>query len=136
MRRRTFNRRFDRWLGLSQYGFPFAIGPHSTPVARFRAIARRSRFAGKGRFLRLSAALAMTATWPIGALFTASKIYRRLRRRGGSPRGPRVLLDMYWLALRHSIPPVEYAIMASTIRKSAGTCTNTSIGTICPGSPR
>jgi len=33
---------------LSEIGFPFALGPYPTPVARFRALALRARFHNKG----------------------------------------------------------------------------------------
>jgi len=33
-----------------------------------------------------------------------------MRERALAPHGIHVLVDMYWLALRHSIPPVEYAL--------------------------
>ena len=52
----------------------------------------------------------MTVGWPFGALLTALTTHARMRARGQSPHGARVLFDMYWLALRHSIPPLEYAL--------------------------
>jgi hypothetical protein len=33
-----------------------------------------------------------------------------MRHQGQAPNGLGVLLDMYWLALRHNIPPLEYAL--------------------------
>jgi hypothetical protein len=107
-----FRRHYDRdkWIALTQYGFPFSIGLDPTPVARFRAVARRSRFAWHGRLLHTLAKIAMTLGWPVGALFTALKTRAGMRERGQTPNGVRVLLDMYWLALRHSIPPLEYAL--------------------------
>jgi Sugar-transfer associated ATP-grasp len=105
-----FGRRFGKWIALSQYGFPFSVGPYPTSVARFRALARRSRFMWKGRLFHTIAKIAMTLGWPLGALFAALKTHARMRQRGQAPDGARVLLDMYWLALRHSIPPLEYAL--------------------------
>ena len=105
-----FRRRFGKWIALSQYGFPFSVGPYPTSVARFRAVARRSRFAWHGRLFHTLANIAMTLGWPVGAFFTALKTRARMRERGQAPNGVRVLLDMYWLALRHSIPPLEYAL--------------------------
>jgi hypothetical protein len=108
-RRGFLRRRFARWLALGQYGFPFALGPFPTPVARFRAVARRTRFAGHP-YLRVVPRVAMALGWPVGALSTAIGTRRRMRQRGQAPHGGRVLIDMYWLALRHSIPPLEYAL--------------------------
>ena len=105
-----FRRRFGKWIALSQYGFPFSVGPYSTSVGRFRALARRSRFAWHGRLFHTLANIALTLGWPVGAFFTALKTRARMRERGQAPNGVRVLLDMYWLALRHSIPPLEYAL--------------------------
>jgi hypothetical protein len=105
-----FRRRFDKWIALSQYGFPFSLGLYPTPVARFRAVARRSRFAWHGRLLHTLAKIAMTLGWPVGALFTVLKTRAGMRECGQAPDSVRVLLDMYWLALRHSIPPLEYAL--------------------------
>jgi hypothetical protein len=105
-----FRRRFGKWVALSQCGFPFSLGPYPTSVARFRAVARRSRYAWKGRLLRTLANIAMTLGWPIGAFSTALEVHARMRKLGQTPNGARILLDMYWLALRHSIPPVEYEI--------------------------
>jgi hypothetical protein len=99
-------RRFSRWIALGQYGFPFSIGRSATPVGRFRALARRSRMAGAAR---LPARLAMTLAWPVGALVTANR-RRRLARARGRPFGLRRLADMYWLALRHNIPPLEHEV--------------------------
>jgi Sugar-transfer associated ATP-grasp len=98
----------DQWIALSQYGFPFSVGPYPTSVARFRAVARRSRFAWHGRLLHTLAKIAMTLGWPVGAFVTALKTRARMREGGQVPNGARILLDMYWLALRHSIPPLEY----------------------------
>jgi hypothetical protein len=56
------------------------------------------------------AAGAMTLSWPFGAFSTALRIRARMHRRAQVPHGIRVLVDMYWLALRHSIPPLEYAL--------------------------
>jgi hypothetical protein len=105
-----FHRRFDRWIGLTQYGFPFSVGPYATSVARFRAIARRSRFARSGRLFHKLANIAMTLGWPVGAFFTALQMRARMRAQGQAPNGIPILLDIYWLALRHSIPPLEYAL--------------------------
>jgi hypothetical protein len=55
----------------------------------------------------------MTAAWPAGALMTALEMQRALRDEG-KPAGLAVLLDMYWLALRHSIPPLEYKLYGFT----------------------
>ncbi len=103
-------RRFGRWIALGHYGFPFSIGRYSSPVGRFRALARRSRFATRGRVARALAGVAMTLAWPFGAFSTALGIQAWMRTRGQAPNGLHVLLDMYWLALRHSIPPLEYAL--------------------------
>ena len=105
-----FRRRFGKWIALSQYGFPFSVGPYPTSVARFRAVARRSRFVQKSRLFHMLANFALTLGWPVGAFFTALKTRARMRERGQAPNDVRVLLDMYWLALRHSIPPLEYAL--------------------------
>jgi Sugar-transfer associated ATP-grasp len=105
-----FRRRFDKWIALSQYGFPFSVGPYPTSVARFRAVARRSRFAWHGRLFRMLGNIALTLSWPVGAFYTVLKTRARMRERGQVPSGVRVLFDMYWLALRHSVPPLEYAL--------------------------
>jgi hypothetical protein len=104
-----FGRRFGKWIALSQYGFPFSVGPAPTPVARFRSLARRSRF-GKDKFSHRLANITMTLGWPFGAFSTALKTRCRMRERGQAPNGMRLLLDMYGLALLHSIPPLEYAL--------------------------
>jgi hypothetical protein len=104
-----FRRRFGRWIALGQYGFPFAIGRYETPVGRFRAVARRSRFARQNALVRVLMTVAMTLLWPFGA-FTASLSTCRNARTRGRDYDTRQLLDMYWLALRHSIPPLEYAL--------------------------
>jgi hypothetical protein len=109
-RLRFFGNRFDKWIALSKYGFPFSIGHYSSPVGRFRALARRSRFTGRIHLLRMLAAGAMTLGWPFGAFSTALRARARMRQRSQEPHGTRVFVDMYWLALRHSIPPVEYAL--------------------------
>lgn len=103
-------RRFGKWIALGHYGFPFSIGRYSSPVGRFRALARRSRFATRVRLVRALAGVAMTLAWPFGAFSTALEIRAWMRRRGQAPNGVQVLQDMYWLALRHCIPPLEYAL--------------------------
>lgn len=55
----------------------------------------------------------MAAAWPVGALATALEMQRSLRDEA-KPAGLAVLLDMYWLALRHSIPPLEYKLYGFT----------------------
>lgn len=105
----VFRHRFDRWIALSQYGFPFSAGPWRTPVARFRALARRTRFARHGRLFRALAHIAMTLCWPVGACLTARATYARMWP-GKGQHEMRVFFDMIWLALRHSIPPLEYAL--------------------------
>ena len=109
-RRGIFQRRFGRWIALGHYGFPFSVGPYPTSVARFRALARRSRFARKHDVIHCLASIAMTLGWPFGALSTALTMRALMRDRGHAPHGASVLLDMYWLALRHSVPPLEYAL--------------------------
>ena len=101
--------RFGRWFALAQYGFPFAIGFPASAVARFRA-GGRARYAHRSAGARLLIYIAMTAGWPVGAFLTAHRTIARMRTRGQRPCGRRVLLDMYWLALRYSIPPLEYAL--------------------------
>jgi len=101
--------RFGRWFALAQYGFPFAIGFPASAVARFRA-GGRARYAHRSAGARLLIYIAMTAGWPVGAFLTAHRTIARMRTRGQRPCGGRVLLDMYWLALRYSIPPLEYAL--------------------------
>ena len=101
-------RRFGRVMALAHYDFPFALGPFPTPVSRLRALARRSRGA-RHRF-RFFANIAMTLGWPLGAFTTALRTRAQMRARGQAPHGMGVLFDMYWLALRHSIPPLEYAL--------------------------
>jgi hypothetical protein len=103
-----FRRRFGRWIALGQYGFPFSVGRYTTPIGRFRAMARRTRFAGRGQLLRIPLEIAMTLAWPVGALLGALQICRHPSMRGRR-FGSAQFLDMYWLALRHSIPPLEYA---------------------------
>jgi hypothetical protein len=105
-----FRRRFGKWIALSQYGFPFSVGPHPTPVARFRALARRSRFVWKGQLFRAFANIGMTLSWPVGACVTARATCARIGASGQSPYGIRVFFDMVWLALRYSIPALEYAL--------------------------
>ena len=102
--------RFGAWFALAQFGFPFAIGFAATPVGRFRAFARRSRYAHRGAGFRLLINIAMTLGWPVGAFVLARRTIARMRKRGQAPCGRQVLLDMYWLALRCSIPPLEYAL--------------------------
>jgi hypothetical protein len=103
-------RRFGRVIALSQLGFPFSFGPYSTAVARFRAVARHTRFARHGASARPLLQIAMTLGWPLGAFSTALTTRAHMRERGQTPHGTIVLLDMYWLALRHSIPSLEYAL--------------------------
>jgi hypothetical protein len=103
-------RRFRASIALAQFGFPFSIGKPLTHVGRFRALARRSRFPERRPATRRLARLVMTLSWPFGALFTAMRQWSQMRARAETPHGAGVLLDMYWLALRHSIPPLEYAI--------------------------
>ena len=105
-----FRRCFGKWIAVSQYGFPFSFGPYPTSVARFRALARRSRFAENSRLFHTLASIAMALAWPLGAFSTALKTRARMRERGQAPNGVRILFDMYWLALRRSIPPLEYAL--------------------------
>lgn len=107
---RRVRQRFGPWLALTQFGFPFAIGFPTTPVGRFRALARRSRYAHRGAGVRLLVNIAMTLGWPFGAFVLARRTVARMRKRGQTPCDRRVLLDMYWLALRYSIPPLEYAL--------------------------
>jgi hypothetical protein len=54
--------------------------------------------------------IAMTLGWPFGAFSTALGTRKQMRQHGQAPHGTRVLLDMIWLALRHSIPTLEYAL--------------------------
>jgi Sugar-transfer associated ATP-grasp len=100
----------SEWIALSQYGFPFSIGHCFSPIGRFRALARRSRFLRHDHIMRMLAACAMTLGWPFGACLAAVRSRAWMRYRKQAPNGVRVLLDMYWLALRHSIPPFEYAL--------------------------
>jgi len=51
----------------------------------------------------------MALGWPVGAFATSLRTRRALRAQA-RPHGLGVLFDMYWLALRHSIPPIEYAL--------------------------
>lgn len=102
--------RFGAWFALAQFGFPFAVGFPTTPLGRFRALGRHSRYAHRGAGFRLLINIAMTLGWPLGALLTARRTIARMRKRGQTPCDRRVLLDMYWLALRYSIPPLEYAL--------------------------
>ncbi len=60
--------------------------------------------------MRLFASIAMTLGWPLGAFTTALRAQGQMRARSHAPHGTCVLLDMIWLALRHSIPPLEYAL--------------------------
>ncbi len=108
-RRGFLRRRFGKWLALGQYGFPFSIGRYATPAGRFRALARRSRVAESGRLRRTPLRIAMTLGWPVGAFFTALRTCRNARGRGRD-YGLWQFVGMYWLALRHSIPPLEYAL--------------------------
>lgn len=102
--------RIGRLVALSQLGFPFAIGRYGSPVGRFRALARRSRYPMDRPGVRqIAGALAMTLAWPAGALWSAWQTWRRARADGRSYRW-RELADMAWLAWRHSIPPREYAL--------------------------
>ncbi|MGH7075146.1 MAG: sugar-transfer associated ATP-grasp domain-containing protein [Stellaceae bacterium] len=107
-RRGFVRRRFGKYLALGQYGFPFSWGPYPTPVARFRAVARRTRFARHDR-VRVFTNTAMALGWPIGALTTALRTCRDARARGRT-YGWRQFVDMYRLALRYSIPPLEYVL--------------------------
>jgi hypothetical protein len=107
---RFFWHHFGELIALSNYGFPFSIGHCSSPVGRFRALARRSRFPRSSHALRMLAAAAMTLGWPFGALSTALRTHAWMRQRARAPHGIRVIADMYCLALRHNIPPLEYAL--------------------------
>jgi Sugar-transfer associated ATP-grasp len=109
MKRVRFGHMVRALIALAQFGLPFSIGKPSTPVGRFRALARRSRFAASRPATRRLARLVMTLSWPFGALVSAMRHWSRMRARAQTPHGAGVLLDMYWLALRHSIPPLEYA---------------------------
>jgi hypothetical protein len=60
--------------------------------------------------MHMLAAGAMTLGWPFGAFSTALCARARMREHAQAPHGTRVLVDMYWLALRYSIPPLEYAL--------------------------
>ena len=104
------SRSFTKSIALGQYGFPFAIGNSPIPVAQFRAIARAARFAEQSRIRRGLLRLVMTLTWPLGAFATARRTLAQMREWGRTPHGVSVLLDMVWLALRHSIPPLEYGL--------------------------
>lgn len=100
---------FLRWIELGQYGFPFAIGRYESPVGRFRALARRARYAWRGRLVHALLAIAMTLSWPFGAISATLRTARDARNAGRAyTRGQ--WFDMLWLALRHSIPPLEYAL--------------------------
>ena len=101
-----FRRYFGKWIALSQYGFPFSIGRYATSVGRFRALARQSRFGASARYVRVQTSLAMTLAWPFGAFASARRTCKLARARGRQ-YGLRQFTDMYWLALRHSIPPLE-----------------------------
>jgi hypothetical protein len=103
-------RRLGELKSLSQYGCPFSIGHYSSPVGRFRSLARRSSFMRRGLAVRTLTGIAMTITWPFSAFSAARRTHACLRARGREAIGALVLLDMYWLALRHSIPPLEYAL--------------------------
>jgi len=104
-----FRRYFGKWIALSQYGFPFSIGRYATSVGRFRALARQSRFGASAGYVRVPTSLAMTLAWPFGAFASARRTCKLARARGRQ-YGLRQFTDMYWLALRHSIPPLEYAL--------------------------
>src|ERR1700733_11958479 len=69
-----FRRRFGEFLALSQYGFPFSVSCYPSPVGRFRALARRTRFTRQSGPVRAITAIAMTLTWPFGAFSTAVRI--------------------------------------------------------------
>jgi putative polysaccharide biosynthesis protein len=105
-----FSRNFGKWIALSQYGFPFSFGQNLTAIARFRALARRARYANHNWLPRRLAHTAMALTWPFGAFYAALNALARLRKREQAPHGVRVFFDMYWLALRYSIPPLEYVL--------------------------
>ncbi len=108
-----WRRAVDHWLAVSQYGFPFAVGRYATPIGRVRALARRARAMDRPPLLRFLVRGLMAATWPLGAFATALKTRNRMRR-DAKPAGSAVFLDMYWLALRHSIPPLEYELYGFT----------------------
>jgi hypothetical protein len=103
------HRHFGKWIALAHCGFPFAIGHYSTPVGRFRALARRSLFTRWGMPVRATTGVMMMLAWPFGAFSAALQNHSQMWVRGKAG-GVRMLLDMYWLALRHSIPPVEYVL--------------------------
>ena len=104
-----WHRRLAQWIALSQYGFPFAIGRARTPLMRLRSLARRARFANAPILIRVPLAVAMTLLWPLGAFTTSLRAGREARAQGRD-YGPRQLGDMVALALRHSIPPLEYVL--------------------------
>jgi hypothetical protein len=104
--RSAARRRFD---AVAQLGFPFAFGRYATAVGRFRALARNTRGADRPWLHRWLLRTTMAVTWPVGALMNALEMQTALRDEG-KPAGPAVLMNMYWLALRHSIPPLEYKL--------------------------
>src|SRR5579871_999096 len=107
-------------IALSQFGFPFELGSPSTNVARFRALARRSRFARR-RALRLALNTVTALLWPVGALYRSLDSVAKMRRQMDSRFGARTFFDMYWLALRYSIPPLEYVVygLDTPLRRAA-----------------
>ena len=108
-RRGPFRRRFGRWLALSEQGFPFFVGRCATPTDRFRAFARRTRLSHHGLGMRLLTFMAMTLAWPFGAFASTRRICTSLRKQGRN-YGPWQCAAMYMAALRHSVPPMEYAL--------------------------
>jgi len=52
----------------------------------------------------------MALTWPVGSLWTSVANVRWLRQLDRRPYHLGVLFDIYGMALRHSIPPLEYAL--------------------------
>lgn len=102
------------WLSarfaFAHYGFPFSLRASTTPIARLRALGFRARSMSRNPVKRWLRSAAMTLTWPIGAFFDALRDASALARE--DPRVPVVptLCDMYALALRHNIPPLEYKL--------------------------
>lgn len=93
------------WTRLSQYGFPFhPLGvPFGNPVMhRLRVAGRSTLFATHPRWKRIPAKTAMTALWPFGAAMTA------IRAGVYAKAAPARILDAWWVAMQHNVPPVEY----------------------------
>jgi hypothetical protein len=98
-----------RILTLLRRGFPFHIASKTiAPLERLRAIAPARLFAHRPRTVRFLIRLAMSLGWPVIALWDCVAVVRLTP--GLSWQHLHRLLDIYAVALRNNVQPIEYAI--------------------------